>query len=264
MNISNQHVLITGANRGIGLALAKEFNKRGAFLHITVRKLFSEEDKVDFLKDFTSPEHVFFHQLDLINKDNIENFYKEFENTGQKIDILVNNAGLLTGGLAENQPTEDVYNLFQVNLTAPVHLIQRFLPGMLERKKGLIINNCSVSAVGHLPCASTYAASKSGLMAFTNSLISELKGTGVGTLTLITPGIKTRMYDEINNLYGDHLELDFLSHITPEEYAVDVCNAVEKSSEFYWPKDFSMKVAMWIAQHSPGLYRKLIEPKFKR
>ena len=95
-------------------------------------------------------------------------------------------------------------------------------------------------------------------------LITELKNTGVETLTLITPGIKTRMYDEINKLYGDHMDLDFLSSISPEQYANEVCDTVEAGKQFYWPKDMSMKAAMWIAQHTPGLYRKLIEPKFKR
>ncbi len=264
MKILDKHILITGGNRGIGLALAKEFNKRRGFLHLTVRRVPEGQEKSEFLKEFANPERVEFHQLDLISFDKIESFFRNFSETQPCIDILVNNAGLLTGGLIENQPTKDIYDLFQVNLTAPIHLVQKFLPGMIERSRGLIINNCSVSAIGHLPCASTYAASKAGLMAFTNSLITELKGTNVETLTLITPGIKTRMYDEINNLYGDHMDLDFLSSITPEEYASQVCDAVEAGKQFYWPKDISMKIAMWLAQHSPGLYRKLIEPKFHR
>lgn len=264
MNISNKHILITGGNRGIGLALAKEFNKRGGYLHITMRSSLPGQERDEFLKGFKHPEKLEMHELDLIDKANIVKFYENFTSQGKQIDILVNNAGLLTGGLIEEQPIDDIYNMFQVNLTAPIHLTQLFLPGMVKRDSGLIINNCSVSAVGHLPCASTYAASKSGLMAFTNSLISELNGTNVNTLTLITPGIKTRMYDEIPNLYGGHLDLDILSSISPEDYAIEVCNAVESNKEFYWPKEFSMKVAMWIAQHSPALYRKMVAPKFKR
>lgn len=260
MKVDRQNVYITGGNRGIGLAVGKELNRRGAIIHIVSRSI--PKNKDEFIQDFKNPENIEFHQLDLINKDSINEFCENLKS--KKIDILFNNAGLLTGGLIEDQPIDDIYDMFQVNLTAPIHLTQKLLPLLIKQGSGKIINNCSVSAVGHLPCASTYAASKAGLMAFTNSVISEVKGTGVSTLTLITPGIKTRMYDEIPKLYGDNMELDFLSSITPEEYAKQICDAIETDQEFFWPKDPSMKIALWIAQHMPGLYRKLVSSKFKR
>ncbi len=265
MKLKSRHILITGGNRGIGLALALELNKRGAHPYICSRNIPAQgQEKDEFLKPFSNPKEVSFLSLDMLDKTSIKGLAQKITDENIPIDGLVNNAGLLTGGLIENQPIEDVYKMFQVNLVGAIHLTQLLVPIMVKRGSGKIINNCSVSAVGHLPCASTYAASKAGLMAFTNSLNIELKGTGVSTLTLITPGIKTRMYDEIPNLYGDHMDLDkVLTSISPENYANQVCDAIDDDREFYWPKG-ATGVAMWLAQHMPTTYRNLVAKKFKR
>jgi hypothetical protein len=193
--------------------------------------------------------------------EGIEKFITDHAN--HDFDIIVNNAGQLTGGLLENQPIEKIYSMFQVNLVGLVHLTRGLLPQMVKRGEGKIINNASVSGVMHLPCASTYAAAKTAVIAFTNSLNLELTGTQVSTLTLITPGIKTRMYDEITDLYGDHLDLSQLSSISPEEYASKVIKAVENDDLYYKPGG-SVGFALWLARHIPSAFRKLGTMGFKR
>ena len=103
------------------------------------------------------------------------------------MDVLVNNAGLMTGGLLEEQDVDDIYAMFQVNLVALVHLTRLLLPAMLERRRGMIVNNASISGYAWFPSATTYAAAKTGVVAFSESLGRELKGTGVGVLHLVTP-----------------------------------------------------------------------------
>jgi short-subunit dehydrogenase len=175
----------------------------------------------------------------------------------------VNNAGQLTGGLLENQETDDIYSMYQVNLVGLTHLTQKILPGMIKRGRGKIVNNASVSGVMHLPCASTYAAAKTAVVALTNSLTLELEGTGVSTLTLITPGIKTRMFDQITDLYGDHVDLSLLSSITPDEYASKVIRAIEKDHLFYEPSG-KVGFALWLARHTPSIFRKVGRMGFQR
>lgn len=257
MEISGKKVLITGANRGIGLGLSQAFFKKGAHVTLAMRN----PSDFDLKANGFSQERAQVVTLDMGSFEGVQKFVDE--NRDHDFDILVNNAGQLTGGLLEEQPIEKIYSMFQVNLVGLVHLTQGLLPKMVERGSGKIINNASVSGVMHLPCASTYAAAKTAVVAFTNSLNLELTGTGVTTLTLITPGIKTRMYDEIANLYGDHLDLSQLSSISPEEYANKVLKAVEKDHLFYEPSG-SVGFALWLARHMPFAFRKLGTMGFKR
>lgn len=257
MEIRQSHVLVTGSNRGIGLALAKELSKRGAHVHAHMRTLDSEIEKV--LKS-AGASSIKIWTADLSQRAGVESLLTQIKN--EKIDILVNNAGLLTGGLIEEQPLDDIYSMFQVNVTALVHLTRGLLPSMIKRKRGKIVNNSSVSAIMRFPCASTYAASKAAVLAFSDCLDVELKDTGVTMLSLITPGIETRMFKDIEVKYGKNLEVPKDS-ISPESYAVMICDAIEKDEKRLEPTG-PTKIGLKIAQHLPGLFRRGAERKFHR
>lgn len=256
MQIKDKKILVTGANRGIGLGLAKALDKEGAKVLLGMRS----PDSFSLEENGLSSKALKV-KVDMGSQKSIDECLPEL--IDHEIDMLVNNAGQLTGGLLEEQPIEDIYSMFQVNLLGLVHLTHALLPGMVKRGSGKIINNSSVSGVMHLPCASTYAAAKTAVVAFTNSLNLELKGTGVSTLTLVTPGIKTRMYDEIATLYGDHMDLSQLSSIPPEVYAQKVIKAIRKDKLFYEPSG-SVGMALWLARHTPAVFRKLGTMGFKR
>lgn len=258
MDISNKLVLITGANRGIGLALSKALYARGAHVCLGMRDPSSFDLNAE---GFTELDRARALKLDLGSREAIEDFLERHGH--EEWDILVNNAGQLTGGLLENQSTDDVYSMYQVNLVGLTHLTQKILPGMVKRGRGKIVNNSSVSGVMHLPCASTYAAAKTAVVALTNSLTLELTGTGVSTLTLITPGIKTRMFDKISDLYGGHVDLSLLSSISPEAYAQKVMSAIEKDKLFYEPSG-KVGFALWLARHTPSIFRKVGTMGFHR
>lgn len=213
MKIENQNFLITGANRGIGLGVAKMAAQEKAHLHLVVRHPV-DDLREELLK--LGAKSVEVHTADLSTRKGVDLLIEKIQ--AKPIDILFNNAGLLTGGLLEEQPLDEIYSMFQVNINALVHLSRALLPGMIYRKNGKIINNASVSAFMHFPCASTYAASKAAVVAFTDCLQAELVGTGVSTLCLVTPGIKTRMFDEIDKKYSKNLEIPTES-ISTEEYA---------------------------------------------
>ena len=158
MNIKNSQFLITGSNRGIGLAVAKAAAKRGAHLHMQMR---SENTELINEMNQLGAASVKVWIADLNGRQNVEAFIEKLK--PENIDVLFNNAGLLTGGLFEEQPLDEIYNMFQVNVNALVHLTHGLLPGMLQRKRGKIINHSSVSSTMHFPCATTYAASKAAV-----------------------------------------------------------------------------------------------------
>lgn len=257
MKIANQHFLITGANRGIGLATAEMAAREKAFLHLAIRA--PNDQLVTQLKKLGAIG-VKIWIADLSTRAGVEQLVDQLQD--EQIDILFNNAGLLTGGLIEDQPLDEIYSMFQVNVTALVHLTRALLPGMIQRKKGKIINNSSVSAFMHFPCASTYAASKAAVVAFTDCLQAELEGTGVSTLCLVTPGIKTRMFDEIEVKYGQKFEVPTDS-ISTEEYAQAIRQAVLDDDLYLTPKGLTA-IGLWTAKYLPSVFRKEAARRFKR
>jgi uncharacterized protein len=260
MVLSEKKILITGANRGIGLAFAQRAAKENMNLHLLCRHT-PEELPNELLK--LGAKSVQFWNVDLLNSKDIEKFYSEFKETQSTPDIIVNNAGQLTGGLLEEQSMDKIYNMLQVNLGALIHLTRLFLPDMLKLKEAKIVNNASVSGIMYLPCVSTYAAAKAGVIAFTESLRNELKGTSVSTLLMVTPGVKTRMYDEIPELYSNHVDLKFLNSIPTEEWIDQVFKCIKKDKSICWPKG-STYWGVKMGQHFPKILGKISQSYFKR
>ena len=257
METKGANILITGANRGIGKAVAKRLAEDGAHLFLAIRK--NDAALVAELKKAGAKE-IEVIEADLSSREGVNALAEKIEKL--KIDILFNNAGLLTGGLLEEQPLDDIYAMLQVNVNALIHLTHAVLPGMVKRKKGLIINHSSVSGVMHLPCASTYAASKAAVLAFTDCIRQELKNTGVKTLVLITPGIKTRMFDKIEDLYGKNITTP-KDTIPPEKYAEMIREAIVENLEVLNPSGLT-GAALQVARYLPAVFEKAVGFKFKR
>jgi short-subunit dehydrogenase len=259
MEIKNSSVAITGANRGIGKAFAEVCAQDNAIIHLLIRK--EDPELNSHLKNLGAKE-VFTHVLDLENRESIATVGSRLRDL--TIDVLFNNAGQLTGGLLEQQKVSDIYSVMQVNVTGLIHLTKEILPGMVARKKGKIINNSSVSSIMHFPCATTYAATKAAVNAFTNSLRSELAGTGVSTLLLITPGVETRMFNEIPKKYGKNLDMSLVSKsITTQKYAKMIREAVLEDLPVLKPVGMEA-VGLMMATMLPNVFNKFVASKFKR
>jgi short-subunit dehydrogenase len=256
MKIENQNILITGANRGIGLGFAKACARRKTHLLLAIRK--TDENLVQELKALGALS-VEIIESDLSTRAGVESLIQKIQN--KKIDILFNNAGLLTGGLLDEQKIDDIHQMLQVNVNALIQLTHAVVPKMVLQKHGKIINHSSVSAVMHFPSASTYAASKAAVWAFTDCLEQELKGTGVSTLCLFTPGIKTRMFDEIDKLYSKNIEVPKDS-ISPDEYALRIISAIESDQTHLEPVGMT-GIAFKTATHFKSLFNFGVSKAFK-
>ncbi len=260
MKVQSKNILITGSSRGIGLAMAKRAAKEQMKIHLLNR---SDTKSLEPELMELGAESVQSWSLDMGEKQNIEAFAKAFYESGHQCDILMNNAGQLTGGLLEEQPIDKIYSMFQVNLVGMVHLTQLMLPKMMELPEAKIINNASVSGIMFLPCASTYAASKAGVVGFTESLRNELDGTSVSTLLMVTPGVKTRMYDEITDLYGGHIDLKFMSSIPAEQWIDRVFSALKNDESVCWPSGKTYW-GVKMGQHWPRMLSRIVKPYFER
>jgi short-subunit dehydrogenase len=258
MKVEGARVFVTGGNRGIGLAMAKAFSSAGAQVWIGVRNP-AAPDVVTALSELPKGRAV---RLDMSSRESIEESLPELLKL--EIDILVNNAGQLTGGLLEEQSLDDIYQMFQVNLVGLAHLTHSMLPGMIARKRGKIVNNSSVSGVMNFPLASTYSAAKTGVIALTACIAEELRGTGVSTLTLVTPGVKTRMFDEIKVKYGSKLDLTLIEGaVEPEVWASEVVDAVKDDRSTLLPRGLP-RAGLAFAKFLPRAFNSFVSTKFRR
>lgn len=257
MEIKHRHVVITGAGRGIGKAFAKMCAEDKAHLHLVMRS--ADADLIESFKK-AGAKSVQVYEADLGTRQGVESLLVKLQDV--PVEILFNNAGMLTGGVLEEQPLDDIYKMFQVNINALVHITHALLPGMLARKRGKIINNSSVSAYMNFPAASTYAASKAAVAAFTNSLKLELKDTGVSTLLLITPGIKTRMFDEIEKLYAKNFTVP-KDGMAPAKYAQMIRDAILHDLDVLEPSGLT-GVGLKVAKFVRPLFEIEVSRRFKR
>jgi hypothetical protein len=261
MKILNSRVLITGSNRGIGQAFAKAFAKEQCQLILVQRN--DSESQIDELKKLGA-KSIQVIKCDLSKNDEIKKLTTQLQTLSSEnsVDIFVNNAGVLTGELLENQTDEEIINVFQVNLTAGILLTKALLPQMLKKSSGLIVSNCSVSSYMRFPCASTYSAAKAGLLAFTECLEVELSGTGVKTLSLITPAIKTDMLDALDKSYGKYFEVPSFS-ISADDYAKKVIRAIQSDKTYLIPSGLE-RAGLFISKYTPQLFKSVVVGKFSR
>lgn len=259
MELNQKKIFITGASGGIGREFALMCARHSAHLSLVIRK--EDPNLVGELKraGALSVESLI---TDLSVPDQVASLCDQVKNL--PIDIVFNNAGLLTGGLLENQPWDEIEKMLLVNVHALIRLSQAVIPGMVLRGSGKIINNSSVSGIMYFPCASTYAASKAAVVAFTECLEVELRGTGVTTLLLITPGVKTKMYDQIKPLYEKNLEVPEGS-ITAEAYAFRIERAILNDEAILNPPLWSGPgIGLLSAKHVRGLFKQIIQKRFHR
>jgi len=216
------------SSRGIGRAIAAELAARPLGLLLCGVRSGASDPPVAPPGGAREVRNV---ELDLSTRESIDTAARALP----PVDVLVNNAGLMTGGLLEEQDTDELYAMFQANLVGLVHLTKLVLPGMLERGRGTIVNNASISGYAWFPAATTYAAAKTGVVAFSESLRRELAGTGVNVIHLVTPGVDTDMLGATRELYGRHMDTAAWGDTSPEDWAAKVVRAVERDDHVVGP-----------------------------
>ena len=179
-------VLITGAASGIGLALAKEFAKHGHDLILTSR-VDSELSQV--AADLTAKHEIDVGTLtfDLEQPDAPRQLFDSVQRENMAVDILVNNAGLGYRGNFWEIPLENQLSVIRVNIEAVVRLTYLFLPQMINRNSGRLLNTASIAGFEPGPLLAVYHASKAFVLSFSEALSVELEDTKI-TVTALCPG----------------------------------------------------------------------------
>jgi short-subunit dehydrogenase len=177
--------VVTGASSGIGEALARELARRGHGVTLVARRVDRLEELAGELTATGTSAHVV--AVDLADRSARAELLERVESLGLEPDILVNNAGVSTlGPVASSDPDAEL-EMVEIDVLAVVDLCSRFVPGMVRRGRGAVLNVASTGAFQPLPGQAGYGAGKAFVLSYTQSLGGELHGTGV-TATTLCPG----------------------------------------------------------------------------
>ena len=179
-------VLVTGASSGIGRELARCFAADGARLILVARNRAALESlATELSKAHHGPVEIII--CDLVWPRAPVQLFEHLQSDGITVDVLVNNAGFGAQGRFANLSLERQLEMLQVNVAALTHLTRLFLPGMIERRRGGVLNVASTAAFQPGPSMAVYYASKAYVLSFTEALAEEVAGTGV-TISALCPG----------------------------------------------------------------------------
>lgn len=193
MDFKNKVVLITGASSGIGKETAIQFAKLGANIVLVARRKDKLEQVESKLKDFHVSTLVC--QCDISKKDQVKEMSKAVFEKFDSVDILVNNAGFAIYGSISDLTIDEIESQMETNYFGMIYCIKNFLPLMIQKKSGHIVNVASVAASFGLPGIASYCASKFAMLGFSEGLKHELKDTGVG-ITVVSPiMVRTDFFD---------------------------------------------------------------------
>ena len=184
---SSPVALITGASSGIGEALAHRFALAGHDLVLVARSA----DTLKSLAEALTAAHgiqAWVAPADLAQPGAAATLAAAMKRARRPIDVLVNCAGVLEFGPFVTLPAARQQQMIDLNISGLTAMLAQFVPAMVARGRGRVLNVASVAAFQPVPALATYAATKAYVLSLTESLSEELKGTGV-TITALCPGI---------------------------------------------------------------------------
>jgi 3-oxoacyl-[acyl-carrier protein] reductase len=212
-------VLVTGASRGIGKAIAKKLSEK----YIVVANYNKSEQEAKKLQEENT--NIDIYKADVSKREEVKNMVEYTINKYGKIDVLINNAGIDQEKMFQDITDEDFENVMKVNLYSVFCMTQETLKYMLNKKEGCIINMSSIYGISGGSCAVGYSATKAGIDGITKSLAKELGPSNI-RVNSIAPGfINTEM-----NSYLTDQEMNEFKEETPLKKfgeGIDIARCVE-------------------------------------
>lgn len=214
-------VLVTGGNRGIGLAIARAFAAQGDQVAITSRS-------------GSGPEDLFTVAADVTDSASVDEAVSSVEEHFGPVDVVVANAGITHDTLLLRMSEDDFTSVLDTNLTGSFRVVQRTVKGMIKRRRGRVVLISSVVGLLGGTGQANYAASKAGLLGLARSITRELGSRGI-TANVVAPGfIETEMTAELD----PELKKRYLAQIPAGRYAqasevADVCTWIASDAASY-------------------------------
>jgi short-subunit dehydrogenase len=183
---------VTGASSGIGMELARRIAADGHNVTLVARR---EERLREIAHELRSLHGVRAEALpcDLTDPDQRAELARDVP---LRVDVLVNNAGFATGGPLHESDLEDELQQVRLLCETPIDLMRRFLPGMVERRCGAVVNVTSTAGMQPLPNSAGYAAAKAHLLSLSEAVHAEVRRFGVHVTALCPPPVHTELFEK--------------------------------------------------------------------
>jgi uncharacterized protein len=240
--------VVTGASSGIGADVARLLADKGHGVTLVARR---EDRLTELAREIESQRHMPAHAIacDLSDAAARERLVADIAERGREVSILVNNAGFGSAGRFQDLDLEGELRMVRTNVEAVVHLCGEYVPGMVARGEGAVLNVASTAAFQPLARQSTYSASKAFVLAFTEALSSDLKGMGV-TATALCPGpVKTEFMDQHEGFDAAGSTPDFI-WMSAEDCAKAAVKGLERGKRVVVP-GVGNRVGALAGQHAP-------------
>jgi len=259
VDFKNKVVLITGASSGIGKQTAIEFAKLGSNIILVARRKDKLEQVENELKQFNVTTLIC--PCDVSKKDQVEIMSKTVLEKFNFVDILVNNAGFAIYGSVLDLSIEEIESQMETNYFGMIYCTKNFLPLMLKKKSGHVVNVASVAASFGLPGIASYCASKFAMLGFSEGLKHELSGTGVG-ITVVSPiMVRTPLFEHPS--FTNFSKFSTGVSLSSETVAKTIIKASNSSRlEIVVPS--VARAAIWFKQTFPFLINPIIGRIFRK
>ena len=245
--------LVTGASTGIGYAIAKELAMRGANLIISATA--RSEDKLHELsskiKDIGTECHIFLEDLSRLNSG--RSLYDQIKSQNLHVDLLVNNAGYGRWGTFHEVEMDDYAEMIQLNITSLSELSHLFIPDMIEKGEGGVINVGSVASLTPVPYSSVYAATKAYVLSLSEGLRYEYRNANIRIMALL-PGATVSNFGQVATAKSDKLRERLNKRTkrsaagtvfqTSHEVAVECLDGFTKDKQFIIPGKGNRRTAL--------------------
>jgi hypothetical protein len=229
----NSTCLVTGASSGIGAEIARGLARRGHGVTLAARR----EDRLRELAEDISGEsdvRVETISIDVTDRDARGRLKADIEERGLTVEVLVNNAGFGSGGKFVELDPEEEASIIATNVEALIALSGHFLPDMVERGRGAVLNLASLISFQPVPFQATYGASKSAVLSFTEAIHEELRDTGV-TITAICPGPVRTEFGEMGGFGGADEKIPDFVWLEADKVAEDAIEGLESGERVVVP-----------------------------
>ena len=206
------NIVITGASKGMGKAIAEKFIAAKNFVFICSR---NENELAETTAELNknNGNYVKHFATDLSNKSGVVKFTNWISDQNIEIDILINNAGQFIPGSIYNEEEGTLEKMININLYSAYHLTRALLPSMMKRKSGHIFNICSIAALKAYDNGGSYSISKYALMGFSKNLREEMKPFNI-KVTAVYPGaVYTSSWEGSDILPGRIMEVNDIAQM---------------------------------------------------
>jgi short-subunit dehydrogenase len=256
MKVKNKKIIVTGAGSGIGRELTKNLISKGAY----VAALDINEANLVSLKEELNTDHLYTYIVDVSNDESINKFKSDYYSNNTDIDILINNAGIIQPFKRIDELDINTINrVMNINFYGPLKLTKLFLPDLLKRPEGHIVNVSSMGGFFPFPGQTVYGASKAALKLFTEGLYSELLNTNVH-VTVVYPGAVNTNIASNSNIETNSSESSSYKMLSAEKAAQIIVEGIEQNKfQLYVGSDSKMMNLMY--KFSPKKAIKLINKK---